>query len=1074
MSATGDSRSAASWTAPTIDRRDVEKIMGEFTNLAKYYLPRAWDISAENSRGGAGIAMANIFAGILENVIVRLNKLPERNFIEFLNKLGVILFPAIAAKTPVTIALSPNVTQDVLIPQYTKLATSATSAGDSMTFETEDDMLVTPSTIKEIFSTDNTNDAIYRHTQDIADKQRFGLFGGSTTRGRISANIQEHILYVGHPELLNIKSCAVVITLLISTENTDDLQKIFSEAYSSGNNRGTWEYNWDADPPSTLCVLPSPYTRVINGKCYIALQKNDENEIKELQVNGIKSRWIRYKLASLDGIPLATRINNLEIQVHSIPPSELKRQNAASISNLSPSSTTDLTPDALAYNQIPLNVDNISSNPVLPFGMKPQALDSFYIASQDAFSKIGSSIELSFDFIPPPPPPSPPPSPPPPQSDVPIPTFNSPTAVLSWEYYNGTAWAGIDSVTTDGPGAHVNFDCPLDISPVRVAGIEDYWIKVVIASGNYGTVEMTSTPSSSGATTWSEDDSKILKPQLRSLPIITITPPLVPPIIKQCFAYNNLEYFNAIDTGANNIIPFQPFVAMEDAHPTVYLGFDNQVGKYVSGPLQVYVSLQEREFPKGVTPSMFDFNYYSDVAGLEKKIDVSKREDGTYNLTKTGNIKLYFPPDISSPSKFGNALYWIKVIDSTNTYAHNPQQKKTANTTIQPPEIKVISLNTVSAIQATTVKDEIIGGSSGEQNQTFTLTKIPISATPDNFKLWVNEGTYMSADEMAVLQIEKTEDPTGNLIAIWVLWTRVDNMDSSGPNDRNFTLDTTSGVIQFGDDIKGMVPPEGVQNIKATYLASDQTAGSVGLGELNSLKSNIPYVDFVGNPEPAQGGLDGEKTENALFRGPQILKNRGQAVTSEDFEWVVRQQFPILARVKCMPATNYQGLYQPGCVSIAIVQTSNEDQPIPPLGLLSNVQESLASCSSNVICSTAQLRTVPPHYIKVSVSADIYPLSMDLLPGIDVSVVRDTALDTLTSFFHPLLGGFDGHGWDFGYLVTEADIYQKLATIPEIDHANNVSIVFEDDKGVVKRTSVRPHWLMYSGTHNLSLKALGK
>jgi hypothetical protein len=132
--------------APAVDNRDFDKIFEEFMGLVQYYLPGEWDVSAENNLGGAGIALAKIFAEILENVIVRLNKLPERNFIEFLNEMGVNLISAIPATTPVTIALSPNVSQDVLIPAATKLATDATSAHDSLTFETEDEMLalITP------------------------------------------------------------------------------------------------------------------------------------------------------------------------------------------------------------------------------------------------------------------------------------------------------------------------------------------------------------------------------------------------------------------------------------------------------------------------------------------------------------------------------------------------------------------------------------------------------------------------------------------------------------------------------------------------------------------------------------------------------------------------------------------------------------------------------------------------------------------------------------------------------------------------------------------------------------------
>jgi hypothetical protein len=1142
--------------APAVDNRDFDKIFEEFMGLVQYYLPGEWDVSAENNLGGAGIALAKIFAEILENVIVRLNKLPERNFIEFLNEMGVNLISAIPATTPVTIALSPNVSQDVLIPAATKLATDATSAHDSLTFETEDEMLVTTAKISEIYSTDNTIDAIYSHTEDFAATKSFFLFGGSTTGAGKNTNLQEHSLYLGHAALLNIKSSAIIITLLISTENTnglDKLTKILNGVDSNGKKIVTWEYNWQVDEAgnqtaSTLSVLPSPAIVKDGSTIAISLKKDDENEIKTLQVNGIESRWIRCRIVSLDDPQLLANspsVNNIEIQVGNIE----QTHPGLGLG----SSSTGIAPDALAYNEVPLNINNISSSaPFYPFGIKPAALDSFYIASRDAFSKLGATLVLSFSFIPSPSvdnktiqinaPPNTPvqitltgagdvltfsvvggpmygsisptplvsnivtytphvsaaltdsftyqatdsqgavsntatvriginqkPTPPP----VPTPTFTSATAVLSWEYWNGNGWAGLDTVTTDSNG-NVSFSCPLDISHVQVSGIEDYWIRIRIASGDYGKIEMTSS-TTGGVTTWSEDDSNIQEPQLSSLPNIEITQ--VPTALQQCLTYNNLEYTSAIDTDGNISTAFQPFIGMEDVHPTVYLGFDKEVD---GGPVQLFVSLNEREFPKGVSQPIFDFNYYSKVVGQDLNYEEKKlaaTSDGTSNLTKSGNIKLFFPADIASSSNFGTDLFWIKLIDSTNTYAQNMQPKKTSGTTIQPPEIKAISLNTVSVIQATTVSDEIVGSSTGLLNQTFTLTNIPICLS--EFQLWVNEGIYLSDEEMTALlqeqRLKKVTDQTGNLIEAWVLWNRVDDMYASGPNDRNFTLNTALGIIQFGDDIKGMIPAVGDQNIKATYVAADQATGTAAAGEINSLKSNIPFVDSVTNPGPAQGAVPAETTENVLLRGPQLLKNRGQAVTTEDFEWLAREQYPILARVKCMPATNTKGLFQPGHVSIVIVQTSNEAKPMPSLGLLSDVQRNLVSSSSNVISSTAQLKVISPVYIMVSVTADIYPVSMDL-----ASAAQDTATDQLTTFLHPLLGGFDGNGWDFGYLVSPADIYRKLATIPEIDHANNVSIDFQDDTGssVMGYNSttalVLPQLLMYSGIHKLSVKSLGK
>jgi hypothetical protein len=1144
--------------APTVDNRDLDKIMEEFTGLVPYYLAGEWDISAENNLGAAGIALAKIFAEILENVIVRLNKLPERTLIEFLNNIGVNLTPAIPATAPVTIALSEKVNQDVRVYAATKLATEATDKHDPLTFETSEEMLVTASKLIEVYSFVNTKDAIYRHTNAFATRQSFFLFDGNESKGRMG-NLQEHFLYLGHPDLFNIKSNAIKITLKISTQYNKDLKKlaaILNDTDANGAKIISWEYNWKIDEAGIqtgvdrFSVLAPASVRA--KKIAITLTKPEsKSQIQKLKVNGVESCWIRCKLIYLDDLKLKQKywtalnppfVKNIEIVIESVKPVK---------------QLDNITPDALAYNEVPLNINNVTdANPLYPFGKKPATLDSFYIASQDAFSKRGAKLLLSFSFIPSPTannilttlalpstsvtiiltgsdpnlgglkfyivnpphygalspttatstsygvkyapwfagfkgtdsftykvidhqgrssniatvtialnnPPIPPPPPPPP-----IPTFNSPSAILSWEYWNGKGWSSINTIHTHRHRTSVSFTCPLDISPVHVSGNENYWIRVRIVSGDYGKIEQTSTTSSSGNVTWSEDDSNIQEPQLNRLPTIKIVPSK-PSKPEQCSTYNNLEYDSAIDSNGSISPSFQPFKGMEDAHPTIYLGYDK---KMENGPINLMFSLKDREFPAGSKRPMFDFNYYSKDIGqtanyVEKKISAV---DGTGNLTKTGSLKFYIGPDFAQRSNFGNDLFWIKAVDTTDVYADNIKQ---IGTSILPPEVKTLYHNTVTAIHATKVSDEILGSSSGLPNQTFNLTKTPVSL--GNFNLRINEGTFLSDEDRTALlrtqTIQDDRDQAGNLIASWVSWNRVDDMYDSGPNDRDFRLDTTLGIIEFGDDIKGKIPPIGSDNIKTTYIAADNAVGIALPGEIKSLKSNIPFIDSVTNPE-VEGGMASETTDNALLRGPQLLRNRGQAVTANDFEWLVREKFPILARVKCLPTTSSAGVSVPGHTSMVIVQTSTEEKPIPSLELLGQVQQHLASLSSTVIASNDQLKVMPPAYVIVSVTADIYPISTDL-----ASVARNNASDVLTAFLHPLLGGFDGKGWDFGYLVSQSDIFRILSNISEIDHIGSVSIAIEDGVGNLQvrtnTTTVLPQALMCSGDHNLSVVFRGR
>ena len=71
---------------------------------------------------------------------------------------------------------------------------------------------------------------------------------------------------------------------------------------------------------------------------------------------------------------------------------------------------------------------------------------------------------------------------------------------------------------------------------------------------------------------------------------------------------------------------------------------------------------------------------------------------------------------------------------------------------------------------------------------------------------------------------------------------------------------------------------------------------------ISILKSSIPYVARVENRRPAAEGVDGEDIENAKVRGPILLRTRGRAVTTEDYEQLAREAAPEVARVRAVPA----------------------------------------------------------------------------------------------------------------------------------------------------------------------------
>lgn len=83
---------------PNLDDRTWKDIVNEAKALIPKYAPE-W---TDHNPSDLGITLIELFAWLVEGMIYRLNKVPEKNFIEFLNLLGVTRNPAVPASTYLT------------------------------------------------------------------------------------------------------------------------------------------------------------------------------------------------------------------------------------------------------------------------------------------------------------------------------------------------------------------------------------------------------------------------------------------------------------------------------------------------------------------------------------------------------------------------------------------------------------------------------------------------------------------------------------------------------------------------------------------------------------------------------------------------------------------------------------------------------------------------------------------------------------------------------------------------------------------------------------------------------------
>jgi predicted phage baseplate assembly protein len=123
---------------PQIDDRSYDSLLTEVRTRIARYTPEWTPVWTDVNDNDPGITMAQVFAWLAELLTYRMNKVPELNYIKFLQLLGIELNPAEAAQAEVTFPVKSSFTAPyVIVPARTQLTAEAPDGGPPMTFETE-------------------------------------------------------------------------------------------------------------------------------------------------------------------------------------------------------------------------------------------------------------------------------------------------------------------------------------------------------------------------------------------------------------------------------------------------------------------------------------------------------------------------------------------------------------------------------------------------------------------------------------------------------------------------------------------------------------------------------------------------------------------------------------------------------------------------------------------------------------------------------------------------------------------------------------------------------------------------
>ena len=91
---------------PNLDDRTWQDLVDQTTQLIPRFAP-GW---TDRNPSDLGITLIELFAWLVESMLYRLNKVPDRTYIEFLNLLGILRDPPVPATTMLTFQLTSPMT----------------------------------------------------------------------------------------------------------------------------------------------------------------------------------------------------------------------------------------------------------------------------------------------------------------------------------------------------------------------------------------------------------------------------------------------------------------------------------------------------------------------------------------------------------------------------------------------------------------------------------------------------------------------------------------------------------------------------------------------------------------------------------------------------------------------------------------------------------------------------------------------------------------------------------------------------------------------------------------------------
>jgi predicted phage baseplate assembly protein len=188
---------------PNLDDRRFQELVDDAKRMVQQRCPEWTDHNVSDP----GVTLIETFAWMTEQLIYRVNRVPDRNYVKFLELIGVRLFPPNAARSEVTFWLSGAHETTLQVSSGTQVATERTTGEEPVTFTTISDLPVVSCSLERLASSIEENE-IRDHTDALLKGQEFYCFTNPPKPGDVM------LVGLSNP----VPSCAVSLRFVCEVE----------------------------------------------------------------------------------------------------------------------------------------------------------------------------------------------------------------------------------------------------------------------------------------------------------------------------------------------------------------------------------------------------------------------------------------------------------------------------------------------------------------------------------------------------------------------------------------------------------------------------------------------------------------------------------------------------------------------------------------------------------------------------------------------------------------------------------------------------------------------------------------